>query len=110
MNHRSVANLDRCPGGRIGLAEHKTQNEIGEPAERGTQQCAAVPSPDLEHGFLVTERTEALDAVIRAKAARPNAPEREIVLRVMQERAVDGHPAGGRPREYLPPIWCGGSE
>ena len=88
------------PRGRADWAEHPSQDQVGEPAKRRPQQGAAIPSPHVEHRLLVAERAEPLDAVVGAEAARPDAAEREIVLDVVQERAVDGDAAGGRSRQH----------
>ena len=48
--------------------------------------------------------------MIRAKAARPDAAEREIILDVVQERAVDGDAAGGGSRQHSRAIRRGRSE
>ena len=67
----------------------------------GTQGARHVPTALLEDALGVAQRLEAFDAVVGAHAARADTAERQIVLRVVQQRVVDRHVAGRRALQHL---------
>src|SRR5215471_19920626 len=78
-------------------AQHEVEEEVESLAEGRAEKINDVEPRLLEHGLGMAHGLETLDAVVRAHAASPDAPERKIVLRVMQDGVVDEHAARDGP-------------
>src|SRR5262245_10255274 len=80
-------------------AQLHVEQEIKSLAERGAEEINGVEPRLTQNGLGVAHGLEPLGTVISAHATWPDAAERKIVLRVVQDRIVDKHTAGGRPLE-----------
>src|SRR5215469_4552540 len=83
------------------LAKHQFEDGVGQWPEGCAQQIGAVPPALFKYSLGVTEPTEAFDSVINTHAARADTAERQIVLCVVHERAVDRDVTGGRAAQHL---------
>ena len=65
------------------------------------QEIDEIPAALLEYALGMAERAEAFDAMVCAHTACTDPAERQIVLRDVHDRAVDGDVAGRGAVEHL---------
>ena len=83
MGHSS--NYSNSPLPKKGL-----QKSIRTASERRTQELDEIPVALLEYALGMAERAEAFDSMVGAHTACTDPAERQIVLRHVHDRAVDG--------------------
>src|SRR6266542_182477 len=83
------------------LPKKKVQENIRTASEGCTQELDEIPVAVLEYALGMAERAEAFDSMVCAHAACTDPAERQIVLRDVHDRSVDGDVARRRAVEHL---------
>src|SRR5579864_9630098 len=83
------------------LSKKEFQESIRTPSEGCTQELDEIPTALLEYALGMAERAEAFDCMVFAHTACTDPAERQIVLRDVHDRAVDGDVTRRRAVEHL---------